>query len=140
MSGEELYSSLNAWRRQSILIVEDDAAVRKMLARLLEKEGFVIHVAGSGGEALDLISEHPQIDLLITDIVMRGMSGVELANRLKEDRPEMPVLFTSGYTQQQIGRFKLPAGAEYIEKPWSTEDILAVALRLIGPKHPNIAD
>jgi len=88
-----------------------------------------------------MAADHTQIDLLITDIVMRGINGVELAARLKWDRPTMPVLFTSGYTQQQIGgRYKLPEDAAFIEKPWTPEDIKAIALRLIGPKHPNIAD
>jgi CheY-like chemotaxis protein len=141
MGVEELYSDLDAWRRQRILIVDDDEQVLRTLGRILQKEGFVIMLAGDGQKALDLAKEHSQIDLLITDIVMRGINGVELAARLKWERPTMPVLFTSGYTQQQIGgRYKLPSDAEFLEKPWTPEDIKAVALRLIGPKHPNIAD
>jgi CheY-like chemotaxis protein len=141
MGVEELYSDLDAWRRQRILIVDDDEQVLRTLGRILQKEGFVIMMASDGQTALDMAKEHTQIDLLITDIVMRGINGVELAARLKWERPAMPVLFTSGYTQQQIGgRYKLPGDAEFLEKPWTPEDIKAVALRLIGPKHPNIAD
>lgn len=141
MGVEELYSDLDAWRRQRILIVDDDEQVLKTLGRILQKEGFVIMLASDGQSALDMAKEHAQIDLLITDIVMRGINGVELAARLKWERPNMPVLFTSGYTQQQIGgRYKLPEDAAFLEKPWIPEDIKATALRLIGPKHPNIAD
>jgi CheY-like chemotaxis protein len=141
MGVEDQYSDLDAWRRQRILIVDDDEQVLKTLGRILQKEGFVIMLADGGQKALDMAADHTQIDLLITDIVMRGINGVELAARLKWDRPTMPVLFTSGYTQQQIGgRYKLPEDAAFIEKPWTPEDIKAIALRLIGPKHPNIAD
>jgi two-component system, cell cycle sensor histidine kinase and response regulator CckA len=141
MAVEELFPDLEAWRRQRILIVDDDEQVLRTLGRILQKEGFVIMLASDGQKALDMAKEHSQIDLLITDIVMRGINGVELAARLKWERPDMPVLFTSGYTQQQIGtRYKLPENSAFLEKPWTPDDIKAEALRLIGPKHPNIAD
>src|SRR5688500_2083560 len=100
MGVEELYSDLDAWRRQRIRIVDDDEQVLKTLGRILQKEGFVIMMAGDGQKAIEMAADHPQIDLLITDIVMRGINGVELAGQLKADRPNMPILFTSGYTQQ----------------------------------------
>lgn len=131
---------LTWWRRQRILVVDDDTRVLELLERVLKKEGYVILTATNGQAAIDIAAREQTIDLLITDVVMRGMNGVELANALKKDRPNLPVIFTSGYTQAQIGHIQLPENAEFIEKPWVPEEILKPALRMLGPKHPNIAD
>ena len=133
------YGDLNAWRRQSILIVDDEANIRSLLFRVLSKSGFAIHEAANGEEALS-IGQDSSIDLLITDIVMRGMNGVDLAAKLQQQYPRMRVLFTSGYTADQLEKIKLPENAEFIAKPWMPEDILQIAVRLLGQKHPNIAD
>jgi DNA-binding NtrC family response regulator len=133
------YGDLNAWRRQTILIVDDEANIRSLLFRVLSKSGFAIKQAANAEEALGIAREG-NIDLLLTDIIMRGMNGVELAQKLQEQQPNMRVLFTSGCTAEQLQRYKLPQNAEFIAKPWVPEDVLQTAIRLVGDKHPNIAD
>ncbi|HUP89680.1 MAG TPA: response regulator [Longimicrobiales bacterium] len=139
-SRDPSFDDLTGWRRQSILVVDDDPAVRELLYRLLTKEGFAVMDAQDGAQALKLAESQERIDLLITDIVMRQMNGVELAALLRERHPLTAVLFTSGYTPKQLAKLNMPEGADFIEKPWSSEQIIEHALRLIGPKHPNIAD
>ncbi len=86
-----------------ILLVEDDALVRRHAARLLEDLGYRLLVAADGAEALDLARGDRPIDLLFTDVVMRGgMNGPELAARVRKLRPNLAVLYTSGYTENAI--------------------------------------
>jgi CheY-like chemotaxis protein len=140
VSAQSSYGDLGVWRRQRVLIVDDDAGVCRLLGRLLQEEGFVAMEANGGQMALDMAASEPDIALLITDIVMRGMNGVDLAAKLKEGRAKLPILFTSGFSKQQMStRYNLPADAEFIEKPWLPADVKEIALRLIGPKDPNIA-
>src|SRR5436190_11435403 len=89
--------------KETILLVEDEEAVRKLSVRVLEMYGYRVLEAASGEKALDLCASHTaDIDLLLTDMVMPGMSGRELSNRLKPQRKGMKVLFMSGYTDDAI--------------------------------------
>jgi hypothetical protein len=84
----------------TILLVEDNAAVRVFARRVLEAQGYTVLEAASGGAALTLAtSQVGSLDLLVTDVVMPGMQGHQLADRLWADRPDMPVLYVSGFTQ-----------------------------------------
>ncbi|HYL16338.1 MAG TPA: PAS domain S-box protein [Terriglobales bacterium] len=88
--------------RETILLVEDDSAVRRSVARVLTECGYKVLEAANGAEALKLSDEHRgDIDLLLTDLVMPGMSGREVAQRLRPHRPNLCILFTSGYNQEQ---------------------------------------
>lgn len=81
-----------------ILLVEDDDAVRGLLQHILGREGFTVLTAGDGPSALALAQTHSgKIDLLLTDISMPRMNGRELADRIHAERPDLPVLFMSGY-------------------------------------------
>jgi PAS domain S-box-containing protein len=105
---------------ETILVVEDDATVRRVAARMLGEEGYQVLTASSGGEAFLICEEHPgEVHLLLTDVVMPRMGGPELAERLRKLRPEMRVAFMSGYTEGTI----LHDGAEgsgtvFIAKPF----------------------
>jgi CheY-like chemotaxis protein len=128
---------MTAWHRPRILVVDDETSVRELLARVLGTAGYVVVQAASGQQALDLLARDPEVDLLITDLLMRPMNGVELAQRLTADRPGLPVLFTSGYAPTQLDGFALPPGAEFVEKPWTPKDILERAARLLDPEKPQ---
>jgi two-component system cell cycle sensor histidine kinase/response regulator CckA len=85
-----------------ILLVEDEPAVRAIAARSLERAGFRVLQASSGSGALYLVEQHGQPDLMLTDLMMPGIGGAELARRLRERWPELPVLFMSGYSVEDL--------------------------------------
>jgi signal transduction histidine kinase/ActR/RegA family two-component response regulator len=90
---------------ETILLVEDDDAVRPLMAKVLERNGFEVVHAASGGEALEICQDpDASIDLLLSDVVMPGMSGRELAEAVKEIVPDVPVLLVSGHHEDEILR------------------------------------
>jgi PAS domain S-box-containing protein len=115
---------------ESVLLVEDQQDLREMLQELLEGQGYTVLAAAGGDAALDLVRQHGgPIDLLLTDIVMPGMNGRELAGRVAVLRPEIRVLYMSGYSNGTISeRGILVQGVQLLEKPY-TSDALARAVR-----------
>jgi CheY-like chemotaxis protein len=115
-----------------ILVVEDEEAVRSMTARLLESQGYQVVVAGDGAEALAAIRQRAgRLDLVVTDVAMPVMNGRELAEQLRRLRPGLPVLFMSGYTDDEMVRRGLIEPSQpFLSKPF-TPDILAGAVRLL---------
>jgi len=119
---------------ETILLVEDEDSVRRPAARVLSRLGYAVTEAADGLEALRIASEHPEgFDLLVTDVVMPGMSGKQIADRLVSGWPEMRVLFTSGYIDDAIVRHGVDArGLPFLRKPF-TPDVLARTVRdLLG--------
>jgi CheY-like chemotaxis protein len=110
---------------ETVLLVEDEPAVRLFARKTLELAGYRVLVAPDGMEALQLAGQHPgPIQLLLTDVVMPGMSGRMLAERLCEARPALKVLYTSGYTDDAIVRHGvLDASAAFLQKPFSPETL-----------------
>ena len=106
---------------ETVLLVEDEKIVRDLGVRILERSGYRVMQAGNGDEAIALAMEYGErIDLLMTDVVMPGMHGHELANRLTRIHPETRVLFTSGYTDDAIVHHGvLDEGVSFIGKPYS---------------------
>jgi two-component system, cell cycle sensor histidine kinase and response regulator CckA len=115
---------------QTILVVEDEAGVRHMMTRALEDAGYRVLQAAGAAEAIEVVARTPdKINLLLTDIVMPGKNGRELAERLEELSPGIPVLFTSGYTDGEIQRRGLlQPGAAFVQKPL-TPRALALAVQ-----------
>jgi two-component system, cell cycle sensor histidine kinase and response regulator CckA len=111
---------------QTILVVEDEDGVRKVVERVLGRKGYKVLVAGSGSEALTLAEAHDgTIDVLLTDIVMPQMSGKELARRLSFKRPDMRIVFMSGYTDEIASRANgLDQLENFIPKPFTVEELL----------------
>jgi two-component system cell cycle sensor histidine kinase/response regulator CckA len=85
-----------------VLVVEDEEAVRTMLHRLLENEGYEVLEASDGQQAPAVIEGAPRVDLVKTDVAMPAMNGRQFADRLKLSRPGLPVLFMSGYTDDEM--------------------------------------
>jgi PAS domain S-box-containing protein len=109
----------------TILLVEDQEELREVARTLLEELGYSVVVAANGGDAVALCQEHPaEIHLLLTDVVMPGMNGRELAQRIQAIKPGIRILFTSGYTADIIGRRGvLDPGVQFIEKPFTLESL-----------------
>lgn len=108
----------------SVLVVDDEPAVRELARRTLEASGCRVLEAGDGSETVDLISRHGPPDLVLTDIMMRGMDGVTLAGRLRARWPELPVLFMSGRLDQQERIQSDAPDVELIEKPFAPDRLV----------------
>ncbi|MBA3258993.1 MAG: response regulator [Gemmatimonadales bacterium] len=114
---------------ETILLVEDEESVRVFANKALEKQGYTVLEARHGRDALMRLAEHAgPVHLVITDMVMPEMSGGELARRLAGERPEVPVLFMSGYSDGEIAHRGLGATSAYLQKPF-TSDVLARKVR-----------
>jgi two-component system cell cycle sensor histidine kinase/response regulator CckA len=115
---------------ETVLLVEDEDLVRQLTREILRRNGYRVLEACDGVAALTLLREHGgPIDLLLTDVVMPGMSGPALAQRLIRQHPSLRVLYMSGYAEEAIERQgSLPAGGDLLEKPF-TADKLARRVR-----------
>ena len=117
---------------ETLLVVEDEESVRNLTVRMLKQLGYSVLVAASGIEAIEISGSFARrISLLVTDVVMPNMSGRQLADELKLTRPEMRVLYLSGYTEDAvIHHGVLDSGVEFLAKPFSRE-MLAKKVREI---------
>jgi CheY-like chemotaxis protein len=109
----------------TILVVEDDRGVRRFARRVLEAAGYTVLTASDGVEAVEMSADEP-VDLLLTDVVMPGMSGRDVAARLAAARPGIRTLYMSGHTDKGIVRDGvLEPGIEFLAKPFTAEALLA---------------
>src|SRR5205814_4892098 len=109
-----------------VLVAEDQEEVRKLTKRVLEARGYTVLAARNGAEALEIVAQHPnQIHLMITDVVMPGMNGREVAQLACARRSDLKVLFVSGYTGEAVLQHRLlEPGVAFLQKPF-TPDVLA---------------
>jgi PAS domain S-box-containing protein len=113
---------------ETVLIVEDQDIVRELAANILGGRGYLTMEAATGPEALQLLAgrQPGEIDLLLTDVILPGMSGRELADRVRIEFPQIKVLFTSGYTGDVLGRRGvLEEGLEFLPKPFTPATLVA---------------
>ena len=108
----------------TLLVVEDEPAVRNLVAATLKTEGYRLLLAGSAEEAMLVAAEHTgAIDLLLTDAVMPGKSGIELANALVAERPGLPVIVMSGYTRETLDVAGLSHAVVLVHKPFTPREL-----------------
>jgi len=109
-----------------VLLVEDDAGVRDVSARALRAGGFQVLAAAGAGEAMELAARSPgPIDVLVTDVVMPGVNGEALAEELRRRRPDLRILYVSGYPDDIIGRHGvLDRGVELLAKPFTPVNLV----------------
>jgi CheY-like chemotaxis protein len=120
---------------ETILVVEDDPAVRGILSAMLRQRGYRVLEASDGRAAVDLAAGPEELDLLITDLVMPDMSGRELADRLAAQRPGLRTLFVSGYGHSAlVHRGALGPGMAYLAKPFSTEELARKVRQLLDAR------
>ena len=117
---------------ETILVVEDEEALREMLLDVLSENGYDVVTAVSGAEALEVLEGMPKVDLVVTDVVMPEMNGAALSRQLAEKAPRLPVLFISGYTDDQLAhRGILMPDVHFLTKPFSPEKLLETVRRIL---------
>ena len=121
---------------ETVLLVEDETGVRTLIRLLLEKEGYSVIEARNGCDALLLSQQHAgPIQLMVTDVVMPEMSGPQIAKQLTAFRPDMKVLFLSGYTDDAIVRHGiLDDGVPFLQKPFTKGGLLRKVREVLGPQ------
>jgi PAS domain S-box-containing protein len=120
--------------QETILLVDDEEALRVAARRMLQRAGFTVLQACDGADALRVMSEHNgPVHALVTDVVMPGVGGLELVRRLREVRPDLPTLFISGYTEEGVRtQGALHPDAAFLEKPFSPEDLIKKVREVIA--------
>ncbi|UQU62550.1 response regulator [Couchioplanes caeruleus] len=122
----------------TVLVVEDEDAVRDIVCRILSKAGYDVRATDNPQEALKMcLDDDLPVDALLTDVIMPGMSGTQLATELRQSRPGLAVLFMSGYTNGPApGGHEMPADAPLIRKPFAKEALLTELHRILTPAEP----
>jgi two-component system, cell cycle sensor histidine kinase and response regulator CckA len=120
---------------ETILLVEDDEAVRAVAERALGRFGYRVLAASRGEEALRIAREHDGvIDLLLTDIMMPGMNGVEVAGSVSQARPGIRVFFMSGFADQDLVRQGLlQPGTHFLQKPFTPQELASRIRKVLDP-------
>jgi PAS domain S-box-containing protein len=126
-------ASTDAHDVKTILLVEDEPGILKILKELLEEKGFCVLPAQDAGTAIDISSRFQGvIDLLVTDIVLPDINGVKLSDKLQVVRPELNTLFMSGYAQEIMSHYKILAeGINFIQKPFGIKNFLDIVSRML---------
>jgi PAS domain S-box-containing protein len=128
-------------RGETVLIVEDEPAMREVTRRILSRSGYHVIVAASGHEAIEIAARHTgDIDVLLTDVVMPRMLGKEAAERIRALRPGVQVLFMSGYAQGVLDcRGVVEVGVNLIQKPFSEAQLLVTLRQIIASAPSHLA-
>jgi PAS domain S-box-containing protein len=117
----------------TILLAEDDKIMRRLTKKMLEEHGYKVIEADDGQAAMDVIkANHTRIDLVLTDVVMKGISGPELVLQLMDSHPEMKVVYMSGYTGELIANQGVESGIRLLEKPFTRASLLQVIDGALG--------
>jgi hypothetical protein len=127
----------SAGRGEVVLVVEDEPGVRRMAERILSKGGYSVIGTHRGGEAVEICDrDAQQVDLLLTDVIMPEMLGTELVEKIRTLRPDLPVVYMSGYSHEVLAPQALTGDADsaFIEKPFSAQTLQATVRKLLdGP-------
>jgi CheY-like chemotaxis protein len=109
---------------KTVLVVDDDAEIRKLVAAMLTGKGYRVLIADSGENAIRQWTKHPETDLLLTDVVIPGMSGPIIADRIIELSPDIKVVFMTGYHDTQVvQRFVVDKGYPLLTKPFTLKQL-----------------
>ena len=122
------------WGSGTVLLVEDEPMVRSVAERALTRHGYTVITADNGEDALEIIEKNEPIDLLISDVVMPGMDGPTMVRKARESRPDLKILFMSGYAEEQLRKSIDLENVNFLPKPFSVTDLAEAARRAVMPK------
>jgi two-component system, cell cycle sensor histidine kinase and response regulator CckA len=120
------------WGTGTILLVEDEDMVRSVAERALSRQGYTVLTANDGEEALEVLARGEQIDLMISDVVMPNMDGPTMVRLAREARPDIPVLFMSGYAEEQLRKSIDIDNVAFLPKPFSVTQLAEAARDALG--------
>jgi CheY-like chemotaxis protein len=113
-----------------VLVVEDEPAVRDMTTQLLKRAGYEVVAVADGMEAIATVRDIGAMDVLVTDVVMPNLSGIELAEKMMDDYPAIGVVLLSGYTAETLDLARVTArGATFVPKPVTSNQLLQAVLQ-----------
>ena len=119
-----------------ILVAEDDDSMRSFLSGALRRAGHTVEPAADGFEAITLLARQ-EFDLLLADVVMPGMDGVELARRAARDQPQLKVMFITGFAAVALrGRSGMPGDPKILSKPFHLKDLVSQIDQLLAQRQP----
>ncbi|HEX5237729.1 MAG TPA: response regulator [Sphingomicrobium sp.] len=122
------------WGTGTVLLVEDEPMVRTVAERALTRHGYTVITADNGEEALDILAAGDPIDLLISDVVMPGMDGPTMVREARKSRPDLKILFMSGYAEEQLRKSIDIENVNFLPKPFSVTELAEAARRAAGAK------
>jgi len=122
------------WGSGTVLLVEDEPMVRAVAERALTRHGYTVITADNGEEALELLARGDPIDLLLSDVVMPGMDGPAMVEQARKERPDLKVLFMSGYAEEQLRDSINVDNAHFLPKPFSVQELAEAAKRALAAK------
>jgi len=122
------------WGSGTVLLVEDEPMVRSVAERALTRHGYTVITADNGEDALEIIARNEPIDLLISDVVMPGMDGPTMVREARQSRPELKILFMSGYAEEQLRKSIDIENVNFLPKPFSVTDLAEAARRAVMAK------
>ena len=118
---------------RTILVVDDEPEIRKLVTAMLTRNGYRVLTADSGENAVRLFRNNPGVDLLLTDVVAPGMSGPMIADQIAQMRPDIKVVFMSGYDGTQVvQRYVVEKGYSLLIKPFTMEQLGAMVSEVLG--------
>jgi two-component system cell cycle sensor histidine kinase/response regulator CckA len=122
------------WGSGTVLLVEDEPMVRAVAERALTRHGYRVITADNGEEALEQLGKGEHIDLLISDVVMPGMDGPTVVREARKSRPDLKILFMSGYAEEQLRNSIDIENVNFLPKPFSVTELAEAARRAAGTK------
>jgi len=114
----------------NVLLVDDEATIRRMMRVMLQKRGFQVYDASNGADALASAQQHP-INVLVTDVVMQDMDGWTLARSMTQRQPELPVLFVSGYPVDFEAERPRTSRCAFLPKPFDSGELVSAITELV---------
>jgi two-component system cell cycle sensor histidine kinase/response regulator CckA len=122
------------WGTGTILLVEDEAMVRAVAERALTRHGYTVLTAENGEAALEILANHGEVDLMISDVVMPTMDGPTTVREARKTRPDLPILFISGYAEEQLRKSIDLERVAFLAKPFSVQKLAEAARDALHPK------
>ena len=122
------------WGSGTVLLVEDEPMVRSVAERALTRHGYQVITADNGEDALEIVERGDAIDLLISDVVMPGMDGPTMVREARKSRPDLKILFMSGYAEEQLRKSIDIENVNFLPKPFSVTELAEAARNAAGPK------